>query len=334
MNNKKYDLLGIGNAIVDILAYKDNAFLAKNNLPEGSMALIDEAKSDELYKAMGAATECSGGSAANTLAGFAMLGGSAAFIGKTKNDQFGKIFRKSLNKVGVSFDTPASNDGEPTARCLVFVTEKDAQFGNPPKVERTMATFLGAAGKIFEDDINEEVANNSSIVFFEGYLWDNDNARAAIRKAIDIVHSNGGKVAFTLSDTLCVGRHKDDFLKLVENDVDILFANEHEIEALCGSNDIRTVCNYANGKCETICVTRSEKGSYVISNGKIYTIEAEKVDNVYDVTGAGDLYAAGFLYGYVNELGLQKSGELGSKCAAEVIKYIGARPVTDLKDLL
>lgn len=331
---KKYDLVGIGNAIVDILAYHEESFLTEIGLTKGAMTLIDEKTSKKLYKKMGAATECSGGSAANTLAGFAMLGGKAAFIGKVKDDQFGIIFKKDITRAGVDFDTPPSETGAPTAKCLVFVTEEPGKFGGAAKVERTMATFLGACTNIEEADIKEEIIKNSKVLFFEGYLWDSETAKAAIRKAIKIAKANGVKVSFTLSDPLCVGRHRSDFIDLIDNDVDIFFANEHEVEALYKESDIRKVLQRVKDKCEVAAITRSEKGSYILAEGSVFSIDARKVENIYDVTGAGDLYAAGFLYGYVNNFGYEKSGKLASLCASEVIQYLGGRPATKLSDLL
>lgn len=334
MTEKSFDLVGIGNAIVDILAYKDESFLSEQSLPKGSMALVDESRANQLYDLLGAATECAGGSAANTLAGFSMLGGKSAFIGKVKHDQLGDIFRKSLERVGVTFPAAPASDGLPTAKCLIMVTEEAGKFGNKPKIERTMATYLGASVSIGEDDIDEDTIRNAKIIYFEGYLWDSEPARNAVKKAIRIAKESGTKVAFTLSDFLCVERHHDEFIALVDNDIDILFANEHEIKALCGTSDIQKILYRLSGKCEVVLITRSEKGSYILMDDSVYPISAERVDDVYDVTGAGDLYASGFLYGYVNKFDPEKSGRLASLCAAEVIKYLGARPVTKLTDML
>ena len=341
---KKYDILGIGNAIVDVLAYKDEAFLATNGLTKGGMTLVTLDEAEKVYREMGAATECSGGSAANTLAGFSMLGGNAAFIGKVKKDQLGDIFRHDITSSGVKFVSEAAVEGAPTAHCLIFVTKEESQFENVEKIERTMATYLGASVTISEDDIDEELIKQSKIIYFEGYLWDSPSAKKAIEKAVKIAKENGVKVAFTLSDALCVDRHRADFLAIIKEYVDILFANEHEIEALYQETDMRKILYKVSAPCgdggepqaniEIVAITRSEKGSYVISGGSIYNIDAEKVENVYDVTGAGDLYASGLLYGYVNDLGFEKSGKLASLCAAEVIKYIGARPATKLELML
>lgn len=334
MTAKKFDIVGIGNAIVDILAYHDEKFLKKHGLAKGAMTLIGETESKKLYKQMGSATECSGGSAANTLAGFAMLGGKAAFIGRVKDDQFGNIFFHDLNKSGVSYNTPKAKEGKPTASCLIFVTEEKDKVTKKPKIERTMATYLGASVEVNENDIDENLIKSAKIMYFEGYLWDSPSAKKAIRKAIDIAKKNKVKVAFTLSDPLCVGRHKKEFAELIAKDIDIFFANEHEAEALYDENDIRKIIPRLDGKCETAIVTRSEKGSYILTAGSIHAVEAERVDNIYDVTGAGDLYASGFLYGYVNNMSPQKCGKLGGICAAEVIKYLGARPLSKLSDLI
>jgi len=334
MTAKTIDVLGIGNAIVDVLAYHEEAFLTEQGLAKGGMTLVDEAEGTALYHAMGATTECSGGSAANTLAGIAMLGGKAAFIGKVKDDQLGEIFSRDLNQCGVSFNTPMALSGPSTARCCIVVTEEESPFGNPPKVERTMATFLGASVTVGKDDINPELIKQSKVLYLEGYLWDSPSAKEAIHESITIAKEHNTKVAFSLSDGFCVERHHEEFLQLIKNDVDILFANEHEIEALVGESDIGKILYHMNGICDVVAVTRSEKGSYILHDGEIHSVDPIKVESVFDVTGAGDLYAAGFLYGFTNDMGLDKAGKLGSLCAAEVIKYLGARPVTKLQSLL
>lgn len=330
----QHDLVVIGNAIVDILAYKNEAFLSAHGLQKGTMRLIDFQQSRAIYAEMGAATECSGGSAANTLAGYCLLGGTGAFIGKVKDDQFGTTFRKDLERSGAVFLTPPAPVEDPTACCLVMVTEEPAKFGGPPKIERTMATYLGASSHITKDDLDTDAIANAKALFFEGYLWDSNSAREAITEALKIARPKGVKTSFTLSDPLCVSRHKEDFLDLVSNHIDILFANEREIETLMGETDIRKVLYKLGGKCEVAVITRSEKGSYVLANDHIYTIDPQKVEHVYDVTGAGDLYAAGFLYGFLQDYDLRKCGKLASLCASEVIQYLGGRPVTKLPDLL
>jgi len=333
-NNKKYDLVGIGNSIVDILAYKDKSFIEDNDMNLGTMSLVDHDQIDNLYKKLGAATECSGGSAANTLAGFSLLGGKSSFIGKVKIDQAGDIFHKSLTKAGVEYQVKPAIDGDPTGKCIVVVTEEKGQFGGPVNVERTMATYLGASITISEDDIKESLISDAKVIYFEGYLWDSPTGKAAIVKAIEIAKKNNVKVAFSLSDPFCVERYRDDFRKLINEDVNLLFANEAEITSLYNEPEIRKNLFRLTGKCEMSAITQGAEGSYIITEDKIYTIDPIRVENVYDVTGAGDLYAAGFLFGIVNNYSPEKCGQLGSLCAAEIIQYLGARPVTDLKELI
>lgn len=326
---KKYSLIGLGNAIVDVIAYKDLEFLAQNNLPLGSMALIDQKTSDKLYKKLGAATECPGGSVANTLAAFSMLGGKGAFIGRVADDLLGNFYSKDMQKIGVDFLAKPQQSGEPTARCLIMVTEEDGK-----KIERTMATYLGASINLSEEDVKEEDIAQAEVLFIEGYLFDTQNARNAVFKAINFAKKHGTKIAFSLSDPLCVGRHKYEFINLIHNDVDIIFCNHREISALFDNDDLRKILFNLKGICEISCVTRGDKGSYILWGDEIYDIEAAKTDEVYDVTGAGDCYAAGFLYGYANKFSPEKCGKLASLCATEVIKYLGARPVTKFAELL
>ena len=316
-----YDVVGIGNAIVDVLAMADDAFLAARDLPKGSMVLIDEARAEALYRQMGPATECSGGSAANTLAGLASLGGRVAFIGKVKDDQLGAIFRHDLRAIGVHYATPPSSEGLATARCLIFVT---------PDAQRTMNTFIGACTQITEADIDEALIAAAKVTYVEGYLWDAPPAKQAIRKAIAAARRHGRKVAFTLSDAFCVDRHREEFLELVQNDIDILFANEHEICALYRTDNIDEAVSGVQGKCDLVALTRSEKGSLLIGRDGVEVIEAAEALRVVDTTGAGDLYAAGLLYGLTQGWSLRASGELGSKCAAEIIQQMGARAMKPL----
>ena len=347
MTDKPYDIVGIGAAIVDILSYKDDEFLQEHNLIKGSMTLVDEKEIQHLYSLAGTSTECSGGSAANTLAGYGLLCHSneaearAAFIGKVNKGDLGHIFTRSLNKAGVHFITqPATEDDqESTARCLIMVTEEENPYGGRPRVERTMATYLGISGKITEDDIDEEVISQAKLLFFEGYSWDSDSARRAVQKAIRLAKEHDTKVAFSLSDPFCVERHHQDFLKLVEEDVNILFANEHEIEALYEEKDLRKILYRLSeqsneSSLELAAVTRSEKGSYILAEGNIYTIDPVIVEDVYDVTGAGDLYASGLLYGYLHGFDYEKCGKLGAMCASEVIKFLGGRPMSKLYKVL
>jgi sugar/nucleoside kinase (ribokinase family) len=336
MTEAKFDIVAIGNAIVDILALKDRKFLERHKLAHGVMTLTDEKTSEKLYKEMGAATECSGGSAANTAVGFAMLGGRAAFIGKVASDGLGEVFRKDMKAEQVFFDTPAIVKGIETARCLIFVTKENGEFGGPEKAERTMATYLGACTKLTEADMDEELIKASKITYVEGYLWDELPAINAIKKAIRIAKKAGREVAFTLSDPFCVDRHRDAFLTLLKNEIDILFANEHELSSLFQDKDISRCIERLKTETgvKTAAITQSDKGSYILSDGNLVRINAIRLDDVYDVTGAGDLYASGFLYGYVNGYGPEKSGKLATLTATEVIKYLGGRPLSKLSALL
>lgn len=319
-----YDILGLGNAIVDVLAHCDDALLSRLNMRKGGMSLIDEAQADALYAQMGQATECSGGSAANTLAGLASLGATCAFMGKVKDDQLGVIFRHDLRAVGVAFDTQAAASGPATARCLIFIT---------PDGERTMNTFLGACGTVAEGDIDEALIAASAVLYIEGYLWDAPSAKAAIRKAIAAAKRHGRKVAFTLSDTFCVERHRAEFLALLP-EIDVLFANESELLALFETSYFDDAVAKAQERCALAAVTRSEKGCVVVQGSTVEHVPTQKVAQVVDTTGAGDLFASGFLYGYVKGLPLRESAALGNRCAGRIIQQIGARmvEVRDEKD--
>lgn len=324
VEGRRFDVLGIGNAIVDVIAHAEDAFLDENGLHKGTMTLIDAARAQDLYGLMGTAIESSGGSAANTLAGLAALGGSGAFIGKVRNDQLGGIFRHDIGAMGVSFDTAAALDGPPSARCLIFVTD-DAQ--------RTMQTFLGASAELGPGDIDEDAVRSAAITYLEGYLWDPPEAKRAFEKAAKLAHGAGNMVALSLSDPFCVDRHRADFLDLVESQVDILFANEEEIMSLYQVDDFDAALQQVRGHCQVAALTRSEKGSVIVSGDEIHVIDAEPVAHVVDTTGAGDFFAAGFLYGLTQGRGLHDCGRLGSVCAAEVIGHYGARPEADLKAL-
>ncbi len=331
--NKKFKLLGMGSAIVDVLAYTEEDFIEKNNLDKGSMKLVDYQTAISLYQKLGVATECSGGSAGNTCSGFAILGGSVSFLGKVKDDYLGRVFKKDIEKVGVSFPLIATKEGQSTSKCVIFVTEEELTNGRK-KVERTMATFLDSDVIISEDDITEELISSAEMIFFEGYLFDNPKSKKAVQKAVQIAKKVGTKIAFTASDPNCIRRHKEDFLEIIKHYADVIFANENEAEAIFDEKDLRkNLYNFISLNA-TSCITRGENGSYIVQENKIYDIEAIKTNDVYDVTGAGDAYAAGFLYGYLYGLGAEKSGKLGSMCATEVIKYIGGRSNTDLSILL
>jgi sugar/nucleoside kinase (ribokinase family) len=324
MHDARYDVVGIGNAIVDIIGRCDDAFLSKHDLQKGFMRLVDARQVDALYGAMGPGVERSGGSAANTIAGIASFGGSAAFIGRVSDDQFGQVFTHDIRTIGVRYDTPAANGGLPTALCLILVT---------PDGERTMNTFLGASTELGTAEVDAALIESARVTYLEGYLFDKPEAKEAFKSAARIAKGAGRKTALTLSDAFCVDRHREDFRNLVENGVDILFANEKEITALFEVNSFSEAVAAVKGACEIAVLTRSEAGSVIVTPQSTIDIRPEAVAKVVDVTGAGDLYAAGFLYGLTRSLSLADCGRLGSLAAAEVISHIGARPEKPLKDL-
>jgi sugar/nucleoside kinase (ribokinase family) len=321
---RSYDVVGIGNAIVDIIARCDDAFLSKHDLAKGFMRLIPAGEAGRLYEAMGPAIERSGGSAANTIAGLASFGAKCGFIGRVAADQFGGIFRHDIRSLGVAYDTPPSDDGEPTARCLIFVT---------PDGERTMNTFLGVSIDFAAADIDPSLIEAASIVYLEGYLFDRAEAKDAFKEAARLARKSGAKVALTLSDAFCVDRHRADFRKLIREGTDIVFANDKEITSLYEVNSFEEAADAALADFELAVLTRSEEGSVIVANGETIAIPAEPVHKVVDVTGAGDLYASGFLYGLTRGLPLETCGRLGSLAAAEVIGHIGARPEVSLGTL-
>lgn len=325
MTDAAYDVLGIGNAIVDVIAPTDEAFLVEHALVKGSMALVDEARAGAIYRSMGPALEMSGGSAANTVAGIAALGGCGAYIGKVKADQLGTVFRHDIRAAGVAFETPPAADGPATARSFILVT---------PDAQRTMNTYLGACANLGPDDVDADLVAASRITYLEGYLWDPPLAKEAFRKAMAIAREAGRKVALTLSDPFCVERYREEFLDLAENHVDILFANEEEICALYRTGDFAAALERVRGRCETAALTRSERGSVVVSGGAVHLVDAEPVAEPQDDTGAGDLYAAGFLFGLARGRGPAACGRLGSIAAAEIIGHLGARPQAPLRDLV
>jgi sugar/nucleoside kinase (ribokinase family) len=325
VTNASYDVLGIGNAIVDVIARADDAFLAANGLGKGAMTLIDEARAEALYGLMGPGRESSGGSAGNTIAGIASLGGKAAYIGLVRDDQLGGIFRHDIRAAGVAFDTPAAKAGPSTARCLIFVT---------PDAQRTMQTYLGACVELGPEQVDEKQVAAAQITYLEGYLWDKPAAKDAFRKAVDVAHKAGRKVSLTLSDSFCVGRHRAEFRDLVDNHVDVLFANEAEILSLYETAKFEDVLPHLRAKTSRIAaVTRSEKGSVTIGNGEVHAVPAQPGVKVIDTTGAGDLYAAGFLAGLTTAKDLATCAKLGSICAGEIISHYGARPEVSLRDL-
>ncbi len=316
MGEHRYDVVGIGNAIVDVISQESEDFVTQEGLVKGSMTLIDAERAEQLYGAMAAAAETSGGSAANTMAGVASCGGSAAFIGKVRDDQLGDVFAHDVHSVGVDFAVPPSTEGLPTARSLIVVT---------PDAARTMNTFLGASSLLHPDEIDVDLVQSAAVLYCEGYIWDVDITKEAIRKAVGACHAAGNRVSFTLSDSFCVERHHSDWLELLNGDIDILFGNELEMAALYGSDDFDAAINAVRGQVEVACLTRGPKGSVIVTADEIIEIPAEPVAEVVDTTGAGDLYAAGFLYGYTNGLGLAASGRLASMAASEVISHVGAR---------
>lgn len=320
-----YDVVGIGNAIVDVIARCDDAFLAANGLAKGAMTLVDAERALNLYAKMGPGTEMSGGSAANTIAGIASLGGKAAYIGKVRDDELGKVFQHDIRAAGVSYKVPLASEGAPTARCLILIT---------PDAQRTMNTFLGISNELGPEDIDANVIAKAKVTYLEGYLFDPPRAKDAFRKAARLARDAGRKVALTLSDAFCVDRHRDDFLDLLAGSVDILFANEAEITALYRGDDFDSAVRAVRGQCGLAILTRSEKGSVVVSGDATYEVMAERVDRVVDTTGAGDLYAAGFLYGLTNGYDLARAGRVGAIAAAEIISHVGARPAAKLDALV
>ena len=319
------DVAGIGNAIVDVIAHADEEFLAAEGLAKGAMTLIDAARADQLYGRMGPGIESSGGSAGNTMAGIASLGGRGAYIGKVRDDALGAIFRHDIRAMGIAFDTPAATEGPGTARCLVLVTE-DGQ--------RTMGTYLGACVDLGPEDIDPRVVAAAQITYLEGYLFDPPRAKAAFRRAAAVAHAADRQVALSLSDPFCVGRHRAEFLDLVQRDVDILFANEAEICSLYETDDFDQAAAAVRGHVKIAALTRSAKGSVLLADGAAHTVAAASVDRVVDTTGAGDLYASGVLFGLTRGLPLPTCGAIGSLCAAEIISHVGARPEAALKKLV
>jgi sugar/nucleoside kinase (ribokinase family) len=325
MTDKKFDVTAIGNAIVDVIAQADDALLAAHNLPKGAMSLIDADRAEKLYAIMGPGKEASGGSAGNTIAGIAMLGGRTAYIGKVADDQLGRIFTHDIRAAGVTYDTPALVGGVPTARSLIFVT---------PDAQRTMQTFLGACTQLGPEDINTGYITSSQVVYMEGYLWDLPRAKQAMLDAAMKGKESGVKVSLTLSDAFCVARFRDEFLQLAEKYVDILFANESEILSLYQTDDFDEALQRVRNHCEIAALTRSEKGSVVVNGDEVHVIDAVKGVTVVDTTGAGDAYAAGFLYAYTQGLSLKTCGRLGGAMAAQVISQYGPRAqASDIKRL-
>jgi sugar/nucleoside kinase (ribokinase family) len=319
----RFDVVALGNALVDVLAHEDDEFVRAHGLERGAMVMADAVTSERIYAALGPATEMSGGSAANTVAGVASFGGRAAYVGKVRDDQLGKVFAHDLRAAGVHYDTPMAPDGPSTGRCLVVVT---------PDAHRTMCTYLGASSQLAPDDVDEALIASGRVVYLEGYLWDQPAAKAALAHAAGVARQAGARVAFTLSDPFCVDRHRAEFLDLLEHHVDVLFANDDEIRSLYEVDDFDAALQAVRGHCEIAALTRSEHGSVVASGDEVHVVSAQPAD-VVDTTGAGDLYAAGFLFGLTHGRGLAECGRLGSLAAAEVIAHLGARPQVSLADL-
>ena len=325
MSDHKYDVCGIGNAIVDVIAQTDDAFLTEHGLNKGAMTLLDMDAATRLYNLMPAGIEASGGSAGNTMAGVASLGGRGVYIGKVADDDLGEVFIHDIRAGGVEFHTNPVSGGKPTARSLILVT---------PDAQRTMNTYLGACVDLGPADIEEALVRGSKVTYLEGYLWDPPQAKEAFLKAAEIAHAAGQKVALSLSDAFCVERHRDSFKELVNGHVDILFANESEILSLYRSDSFDEAVTRAKSQVEVAALTRSAAGSVVVCGDQVIEVAAEPVDKVIDTTGAGDLYAAGFLYGYTQGRPPAEWGKLGAIAAAEVISHYGARPEVSLSELV
>jgi len=321
-------VVGIGNALVDVLSNESDDFVVNHDLVRGAMTLIDTERAETLYAAMGPGREVSGGSAANSMVGVVSFGGTAAFVGRVSDDQLGAVFGHDIRAAGVEFTTvPASapsSGGAPTGRCLIVVT---------PDAQRTLNTFLGASAKLGPDDLDHALIGRAQVLFLEGYLWDEPAAKDAFRRAARIAHDAGNRVAFTLSDGFCVERHRAEFLELVEHDVDILFANEVEITSLYEVDSFDAALQRVQHHCEIAALTRSEKGAVIVARDEIHVVDAHPAPALVDTTGAGDLFAAGFLYGLTHGYDLGTAGRLGACAAAEVISHLGARPEQSLREL-
>jgi adenosine kinase len=325
MTAAKYDVLGIGNAIFDVLVQTDEGFLSRHGMAKGSMSLIDEGRAAAIYRDMGPATEMSGGSAANTIVGIASLGARAAYVGKVKDDQIGRLYTHDIRAAGVTFETKPASEGAATGCSYILVT---------PDGERTMNTYLGAAQDLTPTDIDADQISASAIVYLEGYLWDPKSAKEAFVKAATIAHQAGRQVALTLSDAFCVDRYRDEFLELMRNrTVDLVFANEAELHSLYQTSDFETALKQLRTDIGLAAVTRSEKGCVVASKEGVREVPAFPIKKLVDTTGAGDLFAAGFLFGLSRGASHENAGKLGGLAAAEIIQHIGARPQISLKDL-
>ena len=320
-----YDVVGVGNALVDMIAMVDDAFLQSNNMIKGSMALIETDRALELTDAVGQSTRTSGGSGANTLAGIASLGGDVAFIGKVANDELGREFAGDMTTVGVDFRSGTPDGDAPTGRCIIAVT---------PDAQRTMNTFLGISTQLSSDDLDPQVIGAGAVLYLEGYLFDRDEAKAAFKRAASIAHDHGRVVSLTLSDSFCVDRHRADFQALIRDDIDVLFANEDELKSLYEVNEFDDAIELLRRDCHIAAVTRSEKGSVIVTRDDVHAVPAAPVEKVVDTTGAGDLFAAGFLRGLTQGKDLTTCARIGAIAAAEVISHVGPRPLVPLVTLL
>jgi sugar/nucleoside kinase (ribokinase family) len=321
----RYDVIGIGNAIVDVIARAEDDFLVAQAMHKGAMALIDEARAEKIYQAMGPAVESSGGSAANTIVGVASFGGRAAFVGKVKDDELGRAFAHDIRAARVAFESKPADDGPATARCYIMVT---------PDGERTMNTYLGAAQELTPADIDEDKIASAALTYLEGYLWDPPQAKEAFVKAAAVAHKAGRRVALTLSDSFCVDRYRAEFLSLIrKGTVDIVFSNEHELHSLYETADFDSAVKALRADAKLAVVTRSEKGCVVVTRKEVEAVQAMPIERVVDVTGAGDLFAAGFLTGLARGKDQRTAARLGALAAAEVIQHIGARPAVSLRAL-
>ena len=318
-------MVGIGNALVDVIAHADEAFLGAESLVKGSMMLIETDRAVSLYRALGSAVEMSGGSAANTMCGVASFGGRAAYIGKVHDDELGQVFGHDLRAVGIAFRPGAPEADTPTGRCIIVVT---------PDAQRTMSTYLGVSSLFSPPDIDVAAVAAGKVLYMEGYLYDRPAAKEAFRVAAQVAHANGRQVSLTLSDSFCVDRHRDDFRGLVADEVDILFGNEDELMSLYQVDTFDEAVAAVRADCALAAITRGKDGCVVISADEVLVVAAEEVERVLDTTGAGDLFASGFLYGYTHDQPLAECARLGSIAAAEVISHVGARPLVDLRKLI
>tara|TARA_Y100000817_G_scaffold301985_1_gene282474 strand:+ start:2624 stop:3643 length:1020 start_codon:yes stop_codon:yes gene_type:complete len=320
-----YDIVGIGNAIVDVISHEDENFLDTHNLIKDSMALINTDTAVSLYNEMSPTVQSSGGSAANTMSGVASLGGKAAYIGKIRDDHLGEFFAHDINAAGVHFKVKPASEGLPTARSMIIVT---------PDGSRTMNTYLGISTNLSKEDLDVQLLENAQILYCEGYIWDIETTKDTIRSAIAIAKGANRTISFTLSDSFCVSRHKDEWIDLINEQVDILFGNEDEIKELSGCGTLSESAQWIQGKVKVACLTLAERGSIIVTEDEIIGVGAKAVNQVTDSTGAGDLYASGFLFGYARGLDLKICGELASIAAAEIITHTGARPLVPLKNLI